>query len=208
MKKLSITNSIIVFNIVFFIAFFIPMAYNKELISYVALNPSSILQGKYLWTIITSMFMHAEVIHLFVNMVSLYFIGNLVEKLIGTKRYLWLYIISGLFAGLFFVFTAYIFNSGLNTYAVGASGAIFGLGGILMFLTPDLPVYLMFIPIPIKMKYAIPVLLLALWTLSLTVGLPVGNTAHLGGLIIGLVYGFYLRVKYKNKVIMIRKYFR
>ncbi len=206
--KLSLTSSIIILNSVFFLIFFIPVFYSKLAVNYIALQPASIIEGKYLWTFITSMIMHADLIHLLVNMVSLFFIGSLVERLIGTRRYIWLYLLSGLFAGIFFVGIAYLTSANLNAYAVGASGAIFGLGGVLMFLTPDLPVYLMFIPIPIKMKYAIPILLLALWALSLSIGLPVGNTAHLGGLIVGVLYGSYLRTKYKKKVMMISNHFR
>ena len=47
--------------------------------------------------------------HLFVNMFSLYFIGNFLEMIIGKKRFFWLYLISGLFAGLFFAFFAFVF---------------------------------------------------------------------------------------------------
>ncbi len=210
MKRLSLTNSIIIVNIAVFIVATILLSYNSEFIHDIALQPASIVQGKYLWTFLTSMFMHdsPSPVHLIVNMISLFFIGNLVERLIGTRRYLSLYLASGLFAGIFFVAIAYLMHANLAVYAVGASGAIFGLGGVLMFLTPDLPVYLMFIPVPIKMKYAMPIMLLALWALSLSVGLPIGNTAHLGGLLVGVFYGFYLRTKYKRKVVMINKYFK
>ena len=77
-----------------------------------------------------------------------------------------------------------------------------------MFLTPNLPVYIMFIPIPIKIKYAAPGMLIVLWLISVAGNIPIGNTAHLGGLIAGLVYGIYLRSRYKNKVREINKYFR
>ncbi len=76
-----------------------------------------------------------------------------------------------------------------------------------MLLTPNLPVYVMFIPIPIKMKYAAPGLLFILWLISVTGGVPIGNTAHLGGLIAGLVYGIYLRNKFPNKINMIGRHF-
>ena len=100
-----------------------------------------------------------------------------------------------------------IFAKNFDTYAVGASGALFGLVGLLMFLTPNLPVYVMFIPIPIKMKYAAPGILILLWLISIAGDVPIGNTAHLGGLILGLVYGIYLRKKYKNKTRYLSRYF-
>ena len=94
---------------------------------------------------------------------------------------------------------SYFLKTDLNTFAVGASGALFGLGGLLMLLTPNLPVYIMFIPIPIKMKYAGPGILILLWFISIAGSIPIGNTAHLGGLLAGLAYGIYIKTKYKNK---------
>ncbi len=176
-------------------------------IDFIALQPANIFAGQYIWTFLTSMFMHGGVFHLFVNMLSLFFIGSLVEKILGQKRYLGFYLISGLFAGLFFVLFSLVFPADFNAYAVGASGALFGLVGILVLLTPNLPVYVMFIPIPIKMKYAAPGLLIVLWIISATTSLGIGNTAHLGGLIMGLAYGLYLRTKYPNKIREIQKHF-
>jgi membrane associated rhomboid family serine protease len=95
----------------------------------------------------------------------------------------------------------------LNTYAVGSSGALFGLIGLLVLLTPNLPVYVMFIPIPIKMKYAAPGMLILLWVISITAGLPIGNIAHFGGLIFGLVYGWVLVKKFPIKIGRIRRHF-
>lgn len=205
--NLSVNNSLILINVILFIVFRILM-YSKLLnLDYIALNPANILQGKYLWTFLTSMFMHGGFFHLFVNMLSLFFVGNLLEKILGPKRYLKFYLISGLLAGLFFVLIAYIFAADINTYAVGASGALFGLVGLLMFLTPNLRVMIFFIPIPIKLKYAAPALLLILWGISIAGNVPIGNTAHLGGLLCGVVYGIFLRTKYKNKIKKISKHF-
>jgi len=116
-------------------------------------------------------------------------------------------LISGIISSLAFVLIAYFFGMDLNTYAVGASGALFGLVGVLVLLTPDLPVYMMFIPIPIKMKYAAPGLLVILWLISITADIPIGNVAHFGGLVAGLVYGFYIRKKFPNKIKLISQRF-
>jgi membrane associated rhomboid family serine protease len=210
-RKLSIFKSVnitlITINIIIFIIFSILISQGILPIDSIAIKPSNILQGKYLWTFLTSMFMHAGFFHLFVNMLSLVFVGPLIEKIVGKRRYILFYILSGIFAGLFFVLMSLIFTGDFETYAVGASGALFGLIGLLMVLTPNLPVYLMFIPIPIKMKYAAPGMLIVLWLISFTESVSIGNTAHLGGLIAGIIYGVYLRKKYKNKTRYISKYF-
>lgn len=204
---LSLTLILILINIFALFIFSILIYSNTKFLDYIALKPLNVFQGRYLWTFLTSMFMHGGFFHIFANMISLFFIGNLVERILGAKRFLWFYLISGLFAGLFFVLLTLIFQTDINTYAVGASGALFGLIGFLMLITPDLPVYIMFIPIPIKMKYAAPGILIVLWLISAFGNVPIGNTAHLGGLILGLIYGLYLRKKYKNKTKYISKLF-
>jgi uncharacterized protein len=204
----SYTGIIIAINAIAFIIFYILLGVMDQdaVISLLALQPAAILAGKNLWTFITSMFLHAGVLHLVANMISLMFIGSFVEKLIGKKRFLTFYFIAGLSAGILFVLISFITGADINVFAVGASGAIFGLGGLLAVLTPRLPV-LVFLIIPMPMWAAMGVLMFGLWALSLAAGLPIGNTAHLGGLLVGLAYGLYLKKKYPRKTKMISRYF-
>ncbi len=210
---LSLNLKLIILNIIFSLVFFILLYVNADFFKYIAINPNNILHGKYLWTFFTSMFVHGGFFHLFVNMLSLFFVGSLVERILGRKRYLSFYIASGLIAGLFFVLSGLFFPSNFASYAVGSSGAIFGLVGLLVLLTPNLPIYIIPIPIPIKMKYAGAGMLIFLWLISsvpLVFGgksFPIANSAHFGGLLAGIVYGIYLRKRYKNKTRMISKYF-
>lgn len=204
---LSMNAKLIGVNLIFFLIFGIFLLLEIIPIEIIAIKPSNIFAGKYLWTFLTSMFMHAGFFHLLANMFSLFFIGGLIEKLLGPKRYFWFYMSSGFFASLFFVVVSFFFQSDFNSFAVGASGALFGLVGLLMLLTPNLPVYVMLIPIPIKMKYAGPGILILLWLISVTGGFPIGNTAHLGGLLAGLAYGIYLRGKFPRKTVWISKHF-
>jgi membrane associated rhomboid family serine protease len=92
--------------------------------------------------------------------------------------------------------------------AVGASGAIFGLGGMLAVITPQMPVYILFIPIAMPMWLGVIISLALLWILSVVAGLPIGNLAHLGGLLAGLVYAFYLRKKYRRFFDIVSNHFR
>ena len=208
--NLSYTGIIIFVNVFVFIVALTLMKLIDEMtvISWIALMPSTILAGQNIWTFVTSMFMHApnSFFHLFANMFSLMFIGNFVEKLIGKKRFIGLFFAGGLFAGVFFVLIALLTGMDLNVYAVGASGAIFALGGLLAVLTPKLPVLVFFV-IPMPMWAAMGFLMFGLWALSLGFGLPIGNIAHLGGLIIGVSYGFYLKRKYPKKTEIISRYF-
>ena len=121
---------------------------NDSFLRYIAINPELFFQG-YVWTLLTSMFAHIGFAHLFVNMISMFFVGSLVERVIGRKRFFWFYMIAGAVAGLFFVGFAYLglfvpfgeeIFGGVNAFAVGASGALFGLGGLLAVLIPKLRV--------------------------------------------------------------------
>lgn len=210
--KFSLTTILIFVNVIVFFVFYLVMAIGgfslEQAYNYVAIKPSNIVDGDYLWTFITSMFMHGGVFHLFANMFSLFFVGGLVERILGKKRYFWFYISSGVFASMLFVLLSlFLFPSEFDLFAVGASGALFGVVGLLVILTPNLPVFIMLIPVPVKMKYAGPGLLLVLWFISIAADIPVGNTAHLGGLIAGLGYGFYLKKKFPKKTSHISRMF-
>ena len=220
--SLSITTRLIIANILFFIGFFIIVSIFAKtheqyamFFSNVALQPLNILEIKKFWTVITHMFMHANLTHLLVNMLSLLFIGNFIEKLLGKKRFFWLYFVGGLVSALFFVTLAGFFGgSELGgrvfgspiTFAVGASGAIFALGGLLAMLTPRLKVLVFFI-IPMPMWMAMTFFMGFFWIITFTANLPIGNAAHLGGLVTGLIYGTYLKHKYPRKTKMIARVF-
>lgn len=205
-KGMSVTFKLLIINFLFFMLMMLIIFKYPTASNYIALIPSKIIAGQQLWTLITNMFMHADVGHLFMNMLSLVFLGSFLEKVIGRKRFFLFYLFAGIFASLFFVLFSALFNMDLNVAAVGASGAIFGIAGILAVLTPSLPVYVMFIPIALPMWFAVILILSLLWVLSLVAGLPIGNTAHLGGLIAGLFYGFYLRKRHRRKVRMLNRY--
>ena len=113
-KGASLTLILIIINSAVFLIT-LPILYSKpEYVKYLALQPSAFLQGQYFWTIITNMFMHAGAWHLIMNMISLIFLGGFIEKIIGKKRFLFFYILEGIFAALFFVLTYYLFNIDMN----------------------------------------------------------------------------------------------
>jgi membrane associated rhomboid family serine protease len=153
LSGLSVTSWLIFLNIaVFFIVLVLLFFLEPSFLDYLALKPSDVFEKGYFWTVFTSMFVHIMPFHLFVNMFSLFFLGKFLETIIGRKRFFWLYIFSGIFAGVFFAVLAYFFGgispligrifSTPMTPAVGASGAIFAIAGVLALLTPRNRVYL------------------------------------------------------------------
>lgn len=213
-EKISINSWIIIINVVMFFIILISTYINPENINYFALNPTSIIQGKYLITLITHMFSHYSPGHLFVNMFALMSFGKLCEQIIGRKRFAWFYLIAGLFAGLLSIVLPIFFGYGIgekifgapNTYMLGASGAIFGIAGLFVILIPRLKFSIIFLPFWSFPAYKIiPAILIIMWALSISIGLPIGNVAHFGGFLAGIFYGLYLKTKYKNKVMMLQR---
>lgn len=232
----SITNWLILINVIFFVFVMIlfppvskiiegvrVLTLNPFVVNNIALSWNNIAELR-VWTFLTSMFMHAPggflsifSFHLLINMFVLFSLGNLSEKIIGKKRFLWFYLISGLIAGAMFVLLAYFFGGsdlGARIFgspeiaAVGASGAIFAIAGLFMILTPRLRFMIIFFPFFSLPAYImIPLVLFGTWIVSYYAQFGVGNTAHFGGFLAGVIYGLYLRNKYKRKTQMIANYF-
>ncbi|MFA5862452.1 MAG: rhomboid family intramembrane serine protease [Candidatus Thermoplasmatota archaeon] len=145
------------------------------------------------WTILTSIFAHdpLNLNHLFLNMIALIFFGASVEKLLGTKRYTYLFLGAGAIAGMAEVVIEVVLGHP-DVAALGASGALMGLMGALVVLAPTLTVLVFFvIPAPLWALVALYVVLDLVG--AFTPGSTVAHFAHLTGLAIGLAYGYYLR---------------
>lgn len=144
-----------------------------------ALVPALVAEGEW-WRLVTSAFLHSGFVHLGMNMLSLYFLGSFAEISFGRSRFLALYFISGIGGGL-----AYLYFGPFNAPAVGASGAIFGLlGGVFGFAIRRGT---------FSTRNPVISQLLVLTAINLFLGatIPnVSNTAHIGGLIGGIVFGW------------------
>lgn len=140
------------------------------------------------WTLVTAMFLHGSFSHLLFNMYALLLFGPLVERKIGVKRFLVLYFVSGIVASL----AALYYPS-----ALGASGAIMGVLGMVIMLFPDLRVLFFFV-IPMSMRTA-GIIFAAIDLLGFFAGgSSVAHLAHLAGLAVGIGYGYYLLTKKKK----------
>jgi membrane associated rhomboid family serine protease len=156
--------------------------------SYFALVASDIFTRP--WILITHMFLHADGLHLLFNMMFLFFFGPELERRVGGKKFLLIYFISGLIAALGYSFWT-LFVLGVNGSAIGASGALFGIFACLAILAPDIVVYVYFIP----MKIAYALIFFALLDLLFigSSGDLIARSAHLSGVVAGLVIGKYLK---------------
>ena len=145
------------------------------------------------WGVFTSMFTHLSFTHILFNMLTLYFFGSYLLKLTGLKQFLIIYLCGGLLGSIFYVLTSTLINPDIPGLAIGASGAIFALGGTLALLMPRMKVYIMFIPVPVP-----------LWIAVIGGGLimsflpNVAWQAHLGGLLFGLAAGYFIKNQRKQ----------
>lgn len=158
--------------------------YNNFIDKY-GLVPESIMQRERLPTLITSMFIHFDLIHLFSNMFFLFIAGDACERAMGSSRFLAFYIISGVGSGLFHTYT----TLEPSFTAIGASGAIFGVLAAFAILFPFRMVisFVGFIPVPLPAIFFV-VLSVGLETFYVyTGGNPhIAHTAHIGGFLVGV----------------------
>lgn len=142
------------------------------------------------WQFITAIFLHGSITHLFYNLFALILFGFILEKIIGSKKFLLLFLISGIIAN---IISFPFYNASL-----GASGAIYAIMGCLALLRPGMTVWVFNLPMPMFIAAII-------WTAGSIMGIfgfgdaGTGHIAHLSGIFLGVVYGIYLRIKYPRK---------
>jgi membrane associated rhomboid family serine protease len=159
---------------------FIATSINNDLIWFLGLLPAGFLDRP--WTLVTNMFVHAGIWHILANMITLFFFGGFLCRLIGSRNFLITYFAGGILGSIL-----YLFLGNPYTIAVGASGAVYALAGALVVMMPNLRVLVYFI-VPMRLWMVILVFFV-LW--SFIPG--VAWQAHLGGLVFGLIMGFFLR---------------
>jgi len=144
------------------------------------------LSGHY-ETIFTAMFVHASLVHIASNMIALLFLGWSIESKVKAWQYLLVYFLAGIGGSLSLFLPIFGFDA--STIAVGASGAISGLIGLGIFMTPGkLTMYPIIIPIPFVVAGALFFLTTSALLFS-TEG-SIAYPAHLFGLFIGAAFGF------------------
>ncbi len=213
-----VTITIILINVVVFALMYIdpsalvPGANNAyEVQIALAATPAAIIRGENLWTLITAMFIHANIYHLLGNMLFLFVFGGPVESAMGSKRFLVFYILSGLAADLFhilsislipkeYLLTKAVLNPWV-TPTLGASGAISGVMGAYFIYYPRTRVTFIYPIFIIPLILYLPAwVYVTIWFIyQLIMGLvsllgvvtSVAYWAHIGGFITGIALAPY-----------------
>ncbi len=153
------------------------------------------------WRFVTSMFLHDpnDIFHIIFNGYALIMFGSLLERKVDRREYMIIFFGSGLVGGLLYYLTtlspyAPLCSAADGTTiicsALGASGAIYGILGAVAMLLPDLEIFFFFFPM--KMRYAVIFWLVLTFLGTFNVSSGIADAAHFGGLIFGIVYGWFL----------------
>lgn len=190
----TMTNRLVILNILVFLLIHLLFAFNKilgvetfEIIVQNLFTLEATIYGVLAmpWGLLTNIFAHIELMHLFSNMIFLYFAGNLFERYFNSRMLLITYLFGGILGGLAEVMSAtFIFPEGFH-YVLGASGSVMAIFAALAFYSPNTKIYL-FGMVPVRL------FILALFFLATDL-IAIGDTtdhvahfAHLGGALFGL----------------------
>lgn len=182
MKKPIITYILIAINT---FIFFLELLYGIDVMVHYGANIAEYIKEGEIYRLIISAFMHAGILHLMCNMYCLYIIGPQLESFFGKFKFLTIYLVSAVAGNLM----SMLFTTGAS---VGASGAIFGLFGAMLYFGYHYRVYLG----NVMKSQLIPLIILNLFLGFLMSG--IDNAAHIGGLIGGTLITIALGVKYHS----------
>ena len=170
---------------IFALEYFLLVSGRAQLISLLALSGNGLARGWW-WTLVTHLFVHANLLHLLVNVAGLWFIGPEIEAMLGRVRFLVLYVVSGVAGGILqTVFSA------PSSELVGASGSVCGL--LLSFTTahPEMPLRaLLFFILPVSMRAKTlgrGLIVFSAVCAALRILPQLGHLAHLGGALAGAI---------------------
>lgn len=177
-----VVKNILIINVILFAAKnFLPQAIDLDrYLDLFPVNSKEFMPHQF----ITYMFMHADVSHIFLNMLGVYMFGSILENVWGAKRFINFYLLCGLGAAGLQLAISYFNNE--YTVLLGASGALFGLLVAFAMMFPNTELQLYFV-IPVKAKY----LVIGYTLFELYNGFfahdNVAHFAHLGGLVVGVI---------------------
>jgi len=178
-KKAKITLGLITINVVFFILFNILLGV-EYLLLFSQIN-SKVFEGQ-IYRLFTAMFLHADIIHLFSNMLALLIFGTSVENNFYKYQFLLIYFVSGFLGNIFSLFLL-----PYDSISLGASGAIFGLiGAVFVFFAREDKSFILF------------GLIYLVFFIFMSFAPGINLWAHLFGLLGGLILGYLFKNKTKR----------
>ena len=215
----AVTKNLLIINMLCYFGIIVANRYGIDLKDVLGLHFFLASDFK-LFQLISYMFMHADIQHIFFNMFAVWMFGRTLEQVMGPKRFLIYYMVCGIGAGLVQELVQYIqytmewshydaVNTGLSVIpmdeylnlmtTVGASGAVYGILLAFGMLFPNSQMFVFPLPFPIKAKFfVIGYAVIELFSGLGSSGDGVAHFAHLGGMIFGFFLIMYWRKKNNN----------
>ena len=194
-RPIRVVPAILAINILVFLGWQFSTEQNPFFFNHFLISTNHLKAG-HVWTLITSAFSHVYTFHLLFNMIVLWSFGSVLERLLGAKRFLILYLSAAIISSFAHVFTSSVLMDAPGQPALGASGALASILLVFGLMFPKVPILLFgIIPIPALVAVSLFVGFDILGLLGQTKGLlnlPIGHAAHLGGSLTGVIY--YLKV--------------
>ncbi len=143
------------------------------------------------WTIFSYMFTHEGLGHILFNLLLLYFSGRLFYSILGEKRLVYVYVMSGIFGGALLLLLGIIFpETFAGGYLLGASAAVLGIIMVMAVYTPNYMVFVFFFELKFKHFALLVFVTSTVIDFASNTG---GKIAHIGGALFGLLYGYQLK---------------
>jgi len=142
----------------------------------------------HVWNYITFQFAHADPLHLLFNMLGLYFLGMVLERSWGTKRFVRFYFSCGVFGGICHIAATYAAGGGVDIPLLGASGGVYGVVVACAILFPHIRLVLMFFLVPIRFAVLLFLGMAVYSILAGGMGGGVAHMAHLGGALMAAIW--------------------
>lgn len=192
-QRQGVLTQIIIVNVAIFLTInLVGNLSHLNLLPYLALPLSAEEFLFHFWTIFTYMFTHESLGHIFWNMVLFYFMSQIFFTIMGQRKLLYLYVMSGLAGGALVLLLAILFPASFaNSLLFGASASVLGVGAVMALYSPNYRVYLFgIIEMDYKYFYLITFVVSTIIDLSANTG---GKIAHIGGALFGVLYGYNLK---------------
>ena len=156
-------------------------------LQYLVLSNAGLRHG-YVWQLLTFQFLHDGILHLFGNLICLWFFGRFVEERLGRAHFVALYFLSGLAGGLLQSLLAWIFPYHFLGGVVGASSGVMALIAAFALMEPESPILLFFV-LPVRAKYLLYIeAAIALFFTIVPSDPMIAHGAHLGGIMFAVAY--------------------
>lgn len=192
---MRVTLALIITNVVIFAA---QVIFDPWFTETFALMPLNALNGAW-WQFFTYMFLHADPLHISLNMFALFLFGVVMESALGWKKYLFLYLASGVGSAIFYIFLTLTFLPGeMTVLMLGASGAVYGILAAFGFMFPKEVIYAYFVPLPaISAVFLFAAIELIAGITGIMPG--IANFGHLGGIITAALIILVWKYTYRPK---------